>query len=424
MSTKNIPLKGYLVWGTCALFFLYEFFLRTVIGSCQQSLMNDLGLTPFGFSFLSTTVFMTVYGIMQIPVGIIARSYGLKKTLLVGSCACTISAWGFAGVQSFQTALIFRILMGFGASFGFIGILLAVCEWMPQSKNGLFIGISQFIGTLGPILATGPLETVSELPGITWRYVFSILGYVGTFITIVIALFVEENQETTGKYQVLYRKENTYQVIKKALLRTTPWALAFYSGFIYFTLEYFSENEGRAFLQAKGLTATSASYLLSLSWVGYAIGCPLLGTISDSIERRKSPLIAAAIIACISITTLLLTQSYFFLSISFFLLGFSASGQSVAFAMTSEQFKKKNVALGFGLNNAVIMTLCAINAPLLGHFLSKVQSIAASMPTITQYQIVFTPLPIIAFSAVIIAIFLLKESFCKSQVSFTTIDRN
>lgn len=421
---ETVPIKGYVVWATCALFFLYEFFLRTVIGSYQAALMQDLGLTPFGFSLLSTTVFMVVYGAMQIPVGIITRTIGLKKALLLGCTACSFSAWGFSGVHMLQSALFFRILMGFGASFGFIGILLAVCEWMPKKQNGLFIGISQFIGTMGPILATGPLETLSEQPGMTWRYVFQVLAYIGAFITLLIAILVEENQETTSKYQVLHRKESLTLVLRRVFLRKTPWALALYSAFIYFTLEYFSENEGRAFLQTKGLTPTAASYLLTLSWIGYAVGCPLLGSISDSIERRKSPLVFAAAIALLAITTLVFTRSYLLLSIGFFLLGFSASGQSIAFAMTSEQFKKRNVGLGFGLNNAVIMTLCAVNAPLLGHFLSQVKTSAPHLTPSAQYQIVFSPLPMIAFIALGIAVFIIKESFCKSKVSFTIITKN
>lgn len=57
MQDNTLQLKGFIVWGVCALFFLYEFFLRTVMGSYQAAIMQDLHLTSFEFSILSTTIF-------------------------------------------------------------------------------------------------------------------------------------------------------------------------------------------------------------------------------------------------------------------------------------------------------------------------------------------------------------------------------
>lgn len=83
MSVENkINLKGLLVWLICALFFMYEFLLRTVVGTFQVQLMNDLNLTPMTFSLLSTTGYLAIYGVMQIPVGIIAARFGLKKDII------------------------------------------------------------------------------------------------------------------------------------------------------------------------------------------------------------------------------------------------------------------------------------------------------------------------------------------------------
>lgn len=71
--------KGFLVWGLCAFFFVYEFSLRTIMGSYQSPLMHDLKLSAVQFSLLSTSIFLVIYGFMQIPVGIIANRIGLKK---------------------------------------------------------------------------------------------------------------------------------------------------------------------------------------------------------------------------------------------------------------------------------------------------------------------------------------------------------
>lgn len=78
-STNQITIRGLIVWLICALFFLYEFLLRTILGTFQPSLMSQMHLTPVTFALLSSTVYNLMYGSMQIPVGFITERFGLKK---------------------------------------------------------------------------------------------------------------------------------------------------------------------------------------------------------------------------------------------------------------------------------------------------------------------------------------------------------
>jgi len=66
-----------------------------------------------------------------------------------------------------------------GASFGFLSLLVAVNDWMPHRHNALFIGLSQFIGTMGPMFAAGPLESYTASGHIAWQLVFKVLGFIG-----------------------------------------------------------------------------------------------------------------------------------------------------------------------------------------------------------------------------------------------------
>ena len=151
---QKISLKGLAVWLVCMVFFLYEFLLRTLLGTFQTAIMHDIHLTPLKFAFLSSTAYTLIYGLMQIPVGNIIKKFDLKKALLFACLVCTIANFGFAYAQGFYSALIFRALMGLGSSFGFICLLVAIYDWLPYQNVALYIGLSQFFGTLGP-MATG-----------------------------------------------------------------------------------------------------------------------------------------------------------------------------------------------------------------------------------------------------------------------------
>lgn len=420
MKDQGFKLKGFIVWGIAALFFFYEFLLRIVVGTYQHLIMHDLQLDLFKFSFLSTTIFLLIYGLMQIPVGLIVDSIGLKKSLSFGALCCFVASFGFAYSQTFFVAILFRMLMGLGASFGFIGLLISVNEWMPHKYRGVFIGLSQFVGTMGPVVATGPLETFSHSSGVAWQSVFMVLGAVGSVLFVLTILFVENNSESTGQYTIIHKKESPLLSFKRLFYRVEPWYIAALSTCLYFAVEYLSENEGRAFLILKGIEKESASYMLTVSWIGYAIASPVLGLLSDILERRKVFLVACSIIACFAACTIVYSKDFWLLYVAFFALGASAASQTVAFALMAEQFEKKFVGVGFGLNNALMTIVAALNAPLIGvilNYMSGGQSI-----TLSVYTQVFVVLVLLAVCAVILSVFFIKESFCKSMVDFTFLN--
>lgn len=391
------------------------------MGSYQNPIITDLDLTPVKFSLLSSTLFLAIYGIMQIPVGIIVDHIGLKKSLFLASITCGLSCMIFSYSGNYQMAVISRIIMGFGSSFGFICLLIAVYEWMPQKHNGFFIGFSQFIGTLGPMLSAGPIENLSHSNNIDWRNIFFICSISGFLISILVILFVENKRKKSLKQIILTRPENTSSSLRKLFSRSQPWYIALLASCLYFSVEYLSENEGRNFLIEKNIGNLEAAYIITISWLGYAFGAPLLGFISDYIERRKIILIISAYISLISILVIFFSSQIIHVFIAFFFLGISASGQSIAFANIAEQFKNKFTAIGFGLCNFMIMTIAAINAPILA-YVTDIGARNTDMIS-NKYDYIFLFLIFVSILAIILSSLFVKETFCKSAVESTIINK-
>lgn len=416
-KNTDFTFQGVSIWLISAIFFLYEFLLRTVIGTFQHPIMYDLELTSFQFSILSSTAYLLIYSVMQIPVGLIADRFGLKVSLLIGSLVCASSAIGFAYTENYQMAILFRLLTGFGSSFGFICLLVAVYDWLPTRYIALLIGTSQFIGTMGPMLASGPLESLSHSGTVDWRSVFIFLGFAGFIIAIFIALFVKNKRRTAGMYTILKRPETSLVTLKHIFSKPQPWYIAFFSAFVYFALEYLSENEGKIFLMLKGFSPSFAAYMISISWIGYALGCPLNGWISDYYKRRRPVMIFAALSCTVSIACIVFFKHQYLIIASFFMLGFGASGQSVAFALMAEQFKPAYLAAGLSFNNATLTFLASINAPILGSIIDISKTSAETQ--LADYDVAFTVLVIVVSISVILPVFLIKETYGKSSVDFT-----
>ncbi|VEG90497.1 MFS transporter [Legionella spiritensis] len=416
---NKITFKGLLVWLVCASFFMYEFLLRTVLGTFQYPLMADLHLSPVRFALLSSTAYQLIYGFMQIPVGIITDRFGLKKTLLVAVVICALANVGFSLAQHFGSAVSFRILMGLGSSFGFVCLLVAVYDWMPRKNIALFIGLSQLIGTMGPMLAAGPMNMLSESSIISWRTVFLSLGVIGAVIAVLVLLFVDKNRRNQGKFIILSRPSAISRNVVRLLSQKQTWLIAIFSACVYFSIEYLSENEGVAFLGKKGFSSTFSSYMITLAWLGYAVSCPLLGYLSDKIQRRKPIMLGSVLIALLALCGIVyLSLGPVWTSICFILLGTGASGQSVGFAIMAEQCREDNLAVGMGLNNAMIMMFAAINAPLIGSVLSR---LAPHVIRLSDYRNAFSIMIVLLLIALVLVMFFIKETFCKSMRENTTL---
>ena len=411
-----------MVWGVCVLFFLYEFFLRVSLGSFQHPLMNDLHLSAFEYSLLSSTLFFIMYGLMQIPVGLLIDKIGLKKSLVIGSGICALASFAFAYSSTFWLAIVSRAFMGLGASFGFLSLLVAVNDWMPHRHNALFIGLSQFIGTMGPMFGAGPLESLVTSEHIAWQLIFKILGFIGIALFFMIVFFVENKHETAEKYLVLRRPESIKRSLLKLFSRAQAWYIALFSASVYLIIEYLSENEGRVFISLKGFSENFSSYMITIAWLGYALGCPLLGFLSDYTERRKPVLVASALMSVTSMLLIIFSTTKYSLITGFFMLGLAASGQTVGFAIIAEQFKKQFIGIGLALNNAMIMILSSINAPLIGWIIDRSRGEASF--GLHTYCTAFSVLVIISVISLVVSFFFIKETFCKSAVEFNILNPN
>ncbi|WP_235206122.1 MFS transporter [Coxiella burnetii] len=161
MNKSPISFLGLIIWLIAALFFLYEFFLRTFIGTVAHQIIPDLHLTPESFALIGSAYYIA-YAIMQIPVGVLADKFGVKLIMIFAVLVCAVATWLFAQSTGFGFAFFSRFLMGFGSSFAFICLLVIAVTWFPRRYFGFFAGTSQFIGTMGPLLAGGPLVFFSQ----------------------------------------------------------------------------------------------------------------------------------------------------------------------------------------------------------------------------------------------------------------------
>ena len=423
IKQSPLSLLGLFVWFLAALFFLYEFFLRTFAGSLAHQIIPDLHLNVESFAIIGSAYYIT-YGLMQIPVGILADKFGVKIIMTFAALVCGGATFLFAHATGFYSALISRLLMGFGSSFAFVCLLVIAATWFPKKYFGFFAGASQFIGTMGPILAGGPLIALMTASHRGWRTTLEGVAFAGVILAGLYFVFIK-NKPRDGERALIYlqKSEALLRRLKRLLRNKQAWAVALYSGTVYVSMSLLGAIWGTEYLQARGFSQNIAADAVSLAWLGYAIACPLLGALSDIAKRRKPTLIFCALLGIIATSgiTYLPIHSRYWYDLLFIMLGVAATGQNVGFAAIAEHVSITTRATAMGLNNGAITLSAAVIPPLVSYFIYMAAGKQVKL-TAHDFIIGFTLMPIMFLLSSIISVFFIRETYCKPQKEIIRLD--
>ncbi len=415
---QSISDLGIFIWAIAAVFFLYEFFLRTFVGSLAQQLIQALHLNITQFTLMGSAYYLA-YGLMQMPVGVLADKFGVKRIMVFATLTCALATFLFAHANGFTEALLARFLMGFGSSFAFVCLLVIASNWFPIRFFGFFAGLSQFIGTMGPVLAGGPLIAWLADSHINWRLALSGIGGFGIVLAILSALFVKSKPKGhKHTLRVLHKTEPLLTRLSRLCKTRQAWAIAIYSASVYVSIAVMAAAWGTDYLQTIGLSQQDAATMMSIAWIAYAIGCPGFGFLSDLMKRRKPFLVLCAALGVCSMS--LIVYGHFthltIYEILFFMLGLAATGQNIGFAAIAEHSRPDTKAIALGLNNGLITLSGAVFPIAIGYLIAIAQGDSnAQHVSVHAFVIGLSLLPAVYVISLLVSLFACQETYCKPQ---------
>ena len=420
MEDHKITKLGLFIWLLAASFYLYEFFLRTFIGTIVPEITKSLHLDAEQLAIIGSAYFLT-YSIMQIPVGILIDRYGTRLLLTIATIVCVLGVFLFTIAQGFYLGIVGRLLMGLGSSFGFIALLVLALNWFPRKHFGFMAGLAQFLGAVGPMLAGAPLVLLLYATHDNWRVVLSGIGILGLILAILIALFIR-NKPKGFKYKTIFLQipESLWKRLICLLKDLQAWWIVIYAAANNIALALLGVVWGTAYLEARGMTHAIAALTTSMLWLGLAVGAPAFGFISDRIKRRKSVMIFCAALGIITTLAVIYwpgnSQQTF--SLLFFALGLAGSGQAVSFALMSEHVATNLHATALGFNNAFMSFSSMVMIPLISLLIQfSIHGHVASGITYQQSDFTLGLLSLVGFHtvALLVGLFALKETYCRQQ---------
>src|SRR5574343_1340591 len=351
-----------------------SFFQRFAPASIAQDLAGAFETSAASLGVLAATYFY-VYTVMQIPTGILVDTLGPRRILALGGLVGGAGSFLFGLAPTLELALLGRTLIGLGVSVTFIAMLKLIAVWFEESRFATMVGICMLIGNLGSVLAGAPLSGLAQATG--WRGVFIGVGVVSLVLAALCWLVVRDRPDqpdgsatAAPKFDRTVLFNSLLSVVRNratwpAILVNTGLCGAFFTFAGLWTVPYL--------MQVHGMTRPVAASHLSLWFGGFAVGCLLLGTLSDRLGRRK-PVIIVASHLYVAIWLLLLAGVRLPVELSYALfavLGVTTAGFSLTWACAKEVNPPMLSGMSTSVTNMGSFLAAALLQPLVGWLMDQ-----------------------------------------------------
>lgn len=406
---------AWLIWGLAAAFYFSDYLARVAPGVMHRYLQVDFGINEAGFGIL-TASFYIPYILMQIPVGLTVDRLSIRKLLTVMSIITAFGCcvFGFAG--GLMVGSIGRMLIGFSAAFAFVCSLRLATSWFPPTMLGLLAGLTQAVGMLGAAAGEAPVSFMVSNVG--WRNSMFVMACLFIVLAGFIYQFIQDTPNGNHNETHAVNRLSILQSLKIILSCKQTWLNALYAGFLFGPTAVIGEAIGPAYLQfGRGLGPHEAAFATGLIFIGWGIGGPITGWISDRIGRRKPLMIISAVFGMVFSTLFVfsptLNQSTAY--VIFFLFGLTNTGVAIAYAVSTELHDRKVVGTSLAFTNMISIFVGASMQPLVGRLVDLVsgpRGYHVESLLLSDFQAGLKLLPLCSVIALILA-FSIKETYCK-----------
>jgi MFS family permease len=410
-----------LAWVICllaALFYCYEYLLRISPNVMVPELMKAFNVPSADGVAALVGYYYYAYTPMQIPVGLLLDKYGPRRILTLATLCCAIGAVLFATTSSYMVAAIARFLIGFGSAFAFVGVLKVASIWLPPNRFAFISGFTTALGMLGGMFGNWSMNKMVATMG--WDGTLSYFGWFGFFVVPIMWLLIRDVPNFKSKS--IQRVETTFgQLISDffTLCKNRQiWINGLIGGFIMMPTMVFAELWGGEYVQqVYGIEKDTAIQLVTMILLGWAVGGPITGMISDKLNNRRMPLIIGALLAAL-VTVIFIyskTTSIWMIGGLLFLLGVFSSAENICFAVSKEISPPQVAGSAIATTNFIVVLVGMIfqraASKLIDFFWSgaiKADGTPLYSAEVFQYTMLIMPTALVL--AAIMAYFWLQES--------------
>ncbi len=307
ISTPRLPpaWRIWVVWSVGVAAYILSVTNRTSLSAVGVDAADRFDADASTLSMFAV-IQLAVYGLMQIPVGLLLDRYGARPIITAGMLLMAAGQLVMAFAPNVGIAIFARMLLGAGDAAVFPSVLRVVATWFPAQRSPFIVQMTGIIGQLGQLLALLPMAAL--LHATSWSVAFGSLAGLGVLFAVLTFGVIRNRPPGRDSDVSVNTETGTIQAVTSAAdLRTgfrESWGhpatrLAFWSHFTTpFAGTAFVMLWGMPFLTAgEGLSPATASLIVSVFVVFGMIVGPVIGMLSSRHPMRRSRLLVLPIVA-------------------------------------------------------------------------------------------------------------------------------
>ncbi|NDS54031.1 MFS transporter, partial [Francisella tularensis subsp. holarctica] len=355
-------------------FLLFDKYVMQVFPSLiTDDMMSNFGTNATQTGALGSAFFWSIIICQLFLAGPIIDKFGFR---LISPISITISATGVilfvvaANLGSLSMAYIARITTGLGVSFATISYLKAVSVWFEPRKFAFAASFLATAAMIGALCAQAPLAYLITICG-DWKMAMLLFSVASLLIAVVYYIVVRDFNPKQPEASSPNNQLKTLDVLKEVIKNKNNWLLTFYVGLSFTAVDAFAGFWGNAyFREAYHISREEAASIISMIFIGMAIGSPIIGKLSEILDSRKGVMIFFHIIGTIALSFVLLTKTSSTISaILLFIFGLCLGIYMLSFAIGNHINPIIITATVAAFINTGEPILGAIFDPLIGYFL-------------------------------------------------------
>ena len=391
-------------WLLTAIFYFYQYVLRSAPSVMLPQLSEAYGLTAMSVASLAG-IFYYGYSPFSLVAGAALDRWGPRLLVPLGAAAVGIGALLWA-TGSVPVAWVGRFLQGAGGAFSIVGAVYIAIKNFPASRAATLIGATQMFGMAGGF-AGQSLVGPAMARGLPWATFWIVAGCCGPVIAVILFSMLPR---TPPAHQGTGWVKDAAQSLATVFRNPQSIICGMISGLMFIPTTIFGLVWGVRYLQeAHAFDYGEAVMRSSTVPLGWIIGCPLMGFISDRIGRRKPVILAGAAVLFACLAWILfgptdLLPPY----VVGLIAGVSSGAAMLPYSVIKEANPPELGGTSTGVINFLNFTFSAVLAPVFSALMTRATGGAAERE-LPHYQATFGPM-LVGIAIAIVLTLLLRET--------------
>lgn len=364
--SKNIK-RGFIVsWALGCIFYLLQYAVRSSPAVMMDELSGAFDMSAFDVSSIIGSYYYT-YAIASLMAGVAYDRFGAKYPIALGAGILCLGCILFSGA-GMLSGYAGRLLQGAGSAFSFTGCVYLAAHGFPAKYIATAIGFTQCMGMLGGSsgqFITGPLIENGVPVGLFWIVIGVACG-----IIAVILLFSTPKENIQSSHKKVF----TSIIAPYKIVFSNPqsYISGLISGLLFVPTTVYAMTWGISFLVAdRGMDKQLAVLVSAMVPMGWVVGCPLLGFVSDRIGRRKPVIVGGCIVMILSFFQLIFFPELMPALITMGLFGIASGVAMIPYTIIKEANPNEVKGSATGAINFITFGVTSCLAPVFAAYFGK-----------------------------------------------------